>query len=79
VAAGIELYRISDPNLITPPGPIAVQLLRIDPGRVRFETALAQDTVLGTETVPDMARRANAIAAVNGGFFLPSGEPRGCS
>jgi len=77
VAAGIELYRISDPNLITPPGPIAVQLLRIDPGRVRFETALAQDTVLGTETVPDMARRANAIAAVNGGFFLPSGEPAG--
>jgi hypothetical protein len=77
VAPGVELYRLADPALLSPPGPVAVQLLRIDPGRVRFNLALAQDAVLGLETVPDMARRSIAVAAVNAGFFLPTGEPAG--
>jgi hypothetical protein len=77
VAPGVELYRMSDPTLLSPPGAVAVQLLRVDPGRVRFQVALAQDTVLGTETVADIGRRAGALAAVNAGFFLPNGEPAG--
>jgi hypothetical protein len=77
VATGIELYRLSDPALLSPPGPIAAQLLRLDPGRVDLRLVLAQDAVLGLETVPDMATRSGAIAAINGGFFLPTGEPAG--
>lgn len=77
IAPGVELYRLADPALLSPPGPVAVQLLRLDPGRVDVRLALAQDTVLGLETVPDMARRAGAAAAINAGFFLPTGEPAG--
>jgi hypothetical protein len=77
VAPGIELFRLDDQTLLSPPGPVSVQLLRLDPGRVDLRLALAQDTVLGLETVPDMALRSDAIAAVNAGFFLPTGEPAG--
>jgi hypothetical protein len=77
VAPGIELYRLSDQTLLSPPGPVAVQLLRLDPGRVNLGLVLAQDTVLGLETVPDMAMRSGAAAAINAGFFLPTGEPAG--
>ncbi len=77
VAPGVELYGLSDPALLSPPGPIAAQLLRLDPGRVDLRLVLAQDAVLGLETVPDMAQRSGAIAAVNAGFFLPTGEPAG--
>ena len=31
VAPGVDLYRLSDPALLSPPGLVAVQLLRIDP------------------------------------------------
>jgi hypothetical protein len=77
VAPGIELYRLSDQALLDPPGLVAVQLLRLDPGRVNLRLVLAQDTVLGLETVPDMALRSGAVAAINAGFFLPTGEPAG--
>jgi hypothetical protein len=77
VAPGIELYRLDDQTLLSPPGLVSVQLLRLDPGRVDLRLVLAQDTVLGLETVPDMALRSDAAAAVNAGFFLPTGEPAG--
>lgn len=34
IADGVVLYRLSDPDLLTPPGPIAVQALRLDPRKV---------------------------------------------
>jgi hypothetical protein len=77
VAPGIDLYRLSDPALLSPPGPVAIQLLRLDPRRTNLSLTIAQDTVLGLETVSDMAQRSLALAAINSGFFLPSGEPAG--
>jgi len=77
VAPGIELFRIHQPDLVNPPGPVTLQVLRLDPRRVRLACALAQDQMLGSETVADMARRHKAIAAINAGFFLPNGEPAG--
>ena len=77
VAPGIELYRLDDQALLSPGGLVSVQLLRLDPGRVDLRLVLAQDAVLGLETVPDMAHRSSAIAAINAGFFLPTGEPAG--
>ncbi|MFB3853567.1 MAG: phosphodiester glycosidase family protein [Vicinamibacterales bacterium] len=77
VAAGVDLFILSDPTLLSPPGPVAVQALRLDPRRVTLRMALARDRVLGTETVPSMAARHGALAAINAGFFLPSGDPAG--
>jgi hypothetical protein len=77
VADGVWLYRLTDPKLVDPAMPTAVFLLRLDPGRVDLHSMLAQDEVLGTETVLDMARRRKAIAAINGGYFAPNGDPAG--
>lgn len=77
IAPGVRLYRLSDPALLDPPGPVAVQILRLDPARVRLESVLARDEVMGTETVAVTAARHHAIAAVNAGFFAPNGDPTG--
>lgn len=78
VADGVQLFRLDDPNLLDPPGPVAVQILRLDPSRVDLRSALARDRVMQLETVPEIAARANAIAAVNAGFFnVKSGDPAG--
>jgi len=77
VADGVWLYRLSDPKLVDPPAPTAVVLLRLEPGKVDLRSALAKDEVLGTETVLDISRRRKAIAAINGGFFAPNGDPAG--
>jgi hypothetical protein len=77
VRPGVELYLLHDPTLLVPPGPVAVQALRLDPAKVVLRSALALDQVLGTESVADTARRHRAIAAINAGFFLPNGDPAG--
>jgi len=78
VADGVQLYRVDDSNLLDPPGPVAVQILRLDPSRIDLRSALAQDRVMQLEAVPDMAARANALAAINAGFFVvKNGDPAG--
>ena len=71
------LYRLSDPSLIDPAGPVAVQILRLDPRHVTLKSALSDDYVVGTETVLDTFQRHKAIAEINAGFFLPNGDPNG--
>jgi exopolysaccharide biosynthesis protein len=44
---------------------------------VELRSALSQGEVMGTETVLETATRAQALAAINAGFFLPSGDPTG--
>jgi hypothetical protein len=77
VGPGIRLYRLSDPTLLEPPGPVAVQMLRLDPRRVVLKSALSDDYVLGTETVLDTFQRHKPVAAINAGFFFPNGDPQG--
>jgi hypothetical protein len=77
VAPGVRLYRLADRDLLHPPGPIAIQMLRLDPERVRLDAVLARGEVMGLETVPALTARLGAIAAINAGFFLPNGEPSG--
>lgn len=77
VAPGVTLFHVTEPALIDPPGPLSVWMLRIDPARTRLELALANDEVVGTETVADTASRHGAVAAINAGFFLPNGDPAG--
>ncbi len=76
IAPGVELYRTSDTTLVDPEGPIAAYLLRLDLDEVRIESALSNDEVMGAERVDGIARRHQAIAAVNAGFFnVKNGEP----
>ena len=78
VAPGIELYRVSDPGLVDPPAPVAVHLLKLDPDRVRIDSALSHARVMEAELVEAIARREQAIAAINAGFFnVNNGEPTG--
>jgi hypothetical protein len=76
VAPGVELYRTTDQTLVDPAGPIAVYLLRLDPDRVAIESALSNEEVMDAERVEAIAKRHEAIAAVNAGFFnVKNGEP----
>lgn len=76
VAPGVEFYQTADTTLVDPAGPIAVYLLRLDLDRVKIESALSNDEIVGAERVDDIARRHRAIAAVNAGFFnVKNGEP----
>lgn len=80
VADGIEYFELTDPEPLGIPGPIAVQLLHLDPARVDLRVARAQDYAIGKETVPAIAFRVGAVAAVNAGFFVvQTGEPAGLS
>jgi hypothetical protein len=56
---------------------VSIWLLKLDPLRVDLRATLANDEIMGTETVADTAVRHRALAAVNGGFFLPNGDPAG--
>ncbi len=76
VAEGVDLYRLRDPGLLDPPGPVAVQAMRLDPTKVTLEIGLAGDRLRARGTVQSIAARRGAIAAVNAGFFsLADGNP----
>jgi hypothetical protein len=76
IAPGVDYFQSADTTLVDPEGPIAVYLLRLDPDRMRIESALSNDEVMDAERVDDIAKRRQAIAAVNAGFFnTKNGEP----
>ncbi len=76
VADGVELYRLADSALLDPAGPVAIQALKLDPRKVRLQIAVATSQNPARETVDGIAARAQAIAAVNAGFFaLADGKP----
>lgn len=78
IAPGIDLFQTTDTTLVDPPAPIAVYLLRLDPDRVVIESALSNDEVMDAERVDGIAKRRNALAAINAGFFnVKNGEPAG--
>lgn len=78
VTPGITQYTSTDASLVQPPAPISVSLLRLDPLKVRLSSLLSNEQVMYAEQVLPMAERANAVAAVNAGFFnINNGEPVG--
>jgi len=77
IAPGVALYHVTDQTLLDPAGPVSIWLLKLDASRVRLRSSLANDEVLGTETVAAIAERHHALAAINAGFFLPNGDPAG--
>jgi hypothetical protein len=51
-----------------------INVLRIDMTRARLDVIRARDAAIGLETVSSIAARTGAIAAVNGGYFVTSGD-----
>lgn len=76
IADGVLLYRLGDETLLDPPGPIAVQALRLDPARIKLTIVQAEGKP-ARETVDTLARRhRGVVAAINAGFFsMESGAP----
>lgn len=71
LATGVTLSTMSDPS-----GPWTGKVIEVAPSAVwRLETVLAQDSLPGLETTSSMARRTNALVAINGDFALPGGRP----
>jgi hypothetical protein len=77
LAPGVTLYHVTDPSPLDPPAPISIWILRVDPAAADLRAALANDEVMETERVADIAARHGAVAAINAGFFLPNGDPAG--
>ena len=77
VAPGVLLYHFDSPSLVDPEGPISIWALRLDPARVDLQAMLANDEIMGVETVGGIAERHKPVAAINAGFFLPNGDPAG--
>lgn len=77
LAPGATLFHLTDTALVNTEGPISIWMLRLDPARVDLQLALANDEIVGTETVPEIAARHNALAAINAGFFAANGDPAG--
>ena len=77
LAPGALLYHLDSPTLVNPEGPISIWVLRLDSSRVDLQAALANDEIMGTETVAGIAGRHRPLAAINAGFFLPNGDPAG--
>lgn len=77
ITDGVALYRLDDPALLSPPGPVAVQALRLDPRKMTLEIRRGGGAEPARESVDAIAtRRPGAIAVVNGGFFsLETGKP----
>ena len=65
IAPGVEFYTSTDATLTDPPAPSAAYFLKLDPQKVTLSAARAHDEVMGMETVESIARRHDALAAVN--------------
>ncbi len=60
-------------------GPFWMGMMVIEPqAGPRLRPALARDAGMGRGRTSEAARRAGALAAINGGFFSASGDPLGC-
>ena len=77
IAPGVLLYHVDTPALVDPPGPLSMWMLRLDRTRIDLQAVLANDEIMGVETVGDIAARHKPVAAINAGFFLPNGDPAG--
>ncbi|NLY42868.1 MAG: phosphodiester glycosidase family protein [Clostridiaceae bacterium] len=51
--------------------------VNVQDSRIKLLPVLSQDSIFGFETTSSMAARKEAVAAINGGFFYPYGQPSG--
>lgn len=68
---------VADPDIL--PGPFRVAAVVVDPRTgIRIRPALGDDRRMRRARTSDIARRTQALAAVNANFFSPTGDPAGC-
>jgi exopolysaccharide biosynthesis protein len=77
LAPGLLLFQLDSATILDADARVSIRLLRLDPAQLELKAVLANDEVMGTETVAGIAERHQAIAAVNAGFFAPNGDPSG--
>jgi len=65
IAPGVWYMHINTQS----PSVQSIHILSVNPQKARIELGLAHDKCASSETTSAMARRTNAIAAINGGFF----------
>jgi len=70
IALGIEHRQIKRGGILT-------NILTLTPGHIRVQPYRALDAGLGLESLVSIAKRHNALAAINGGYFEMSGTFRG--
>lgn len=67
------------PDLDVLPAPFWTAMLILDPKTgTSLQPAVGDGVRIVRQKTSDIARRTGALAAVNGDFFAPSGEPLGC-
>lgn len=66
VYPGVEYARVSR---VIDGKSVNFNLLRLDLNKVRLDVVHAMDAAIGTETTSSLAKRHNAVAAINAGFF----------
>ena len=66
VHPGVEYARVSR---VIDGKNVNFNLLRLDLKKVRLDVVHAMDSAIGTETTSSLAKRHNAVAAINAGFF----------
>lgn len=84
---GIKLSVIESSLLANTAGNFDISILKIEPTIFKgsVKSILANDTIQGLEKISQIASRANAVAAINGGFFVyknnqgTPGDPAGIS
>lgn len=57
--------------------PLSIHVIEIDPRKYEIKPTLANWAKIKTETVLEIAKKNNAIAAINGGFFKLDGRAAG--
>jgi exopolysaccharide biosynthesis protein len=77
LAQGVRFYQLDTTALVSPPEPMSVRMIRLDPSVADLRSVLANDEIVGTETVSAIAARHKPLAAINAGFFQPNGDPSG--
>lgn len=77
IAPGVSYYRLDDASYLGADAPISARLLEIRARDARLDLELGKDGLQGRDTVPSMAARRGALAAVNAGFFGTNGDPAG--
>jgi hypothetical protein len=77
LAPGIKYYKLDARDHLGPGAHISARFLEITQRAARLDLELGKEGVQGRDTVPSMAARRGAIAAVNAGFFGTTGDPAG--
>ena len=69
VAPGVALTHMVDRK-----GPNRISVLRVDLSRTTMDVALAKNSLPGLQTMRAIAKRRNALAAINGDYFFTHGH-----